>query len=555
MLIGEPADPDAGAEGFSGRLSLRVVLENSERADATEWERGLEAAFPRWRLRVETGEERPGEARVIVESETIPAWRAQRARVEAMAKRLARQPGIRSIDVLTGTQPYAEEAFRLKVGEITALLPEGDARRAWREIRPDFDRMMTGIPGIVMNTREPDAGPPVGKPIQVEIGSRYADLIAPALLRVRNKMESMPGLRDIDDTRPVPGIEWQVEVDRIEASRYGADIARVGNAIQYVTNGLEVGTYRPEGTDDEVEIRVRYPRPSRSLDALGELRIATPSGLIPVTQFVKWKPAPKVGSIQRSDSLRVLKVSANVKDGYLVDDLKRELEHWVAAEAKLDPRLQVRFRGEDEEQRKAESFLQKAFIVALFIMGIILVTQFNNFYHAFLILSAVIFSTIGVFLGLIFTHQPFGIVMNGIGVIALAGIVVNNNIVLIDTYDYLRKRGMAPYEGVLRTGAQRLRPVMLTTVTTVLGLLPMVFKVNIDFINRHVSYGAPSTQWWTQLATSVVFGLVFATGLTLILTPTLLYLGEKLFRRDEVKAEWAAIRERRREARAAGAEA
>ena len=190
--------------------------------------------------------------------------------------------------------------------------------------------------------------------------------------------------------------------------------------------------------------------------------------------------------------------------------------------------LRLRFRGEDEEQKAAMAFLSKAFFVAIFIMAIILVTQFNSFYHAFLVLTAVLFSTIGVFLGLLITGQPFGVVMNGIGVIALAGIVVNNNIVLIDTFGYHRNSGVSVLEAVLRTGAQRLRPVLLTTVTTVLGLLPMVLRLNIDFLGREITYNAPSTQWWVQLSTSVAFGLIFATFLTLILTPALLVMGDNI---------------------------
>jgi multidrug efflux pump len=161
-------------------------------------------------------------------------------------------------------------------------------------------------------------------------------------------------------------------------------------------------------------------------------------------------------------------------------------------------------------------------------MAIILVTQFNSFYSAFLILSAVIMSTVGVMLGLLITDQPFGIVMTGIGVIALAGIVVNNNIVLIDTFDRLKKTAPDPLEAILRTGAQRLRPVLLTTITTVLGLMPMVLGLNVDIIAREVQIGAPSTQWWRQLATAIAFGLTFATVLTLVVTPSALMLRENL---------------------------
>ena len=217
----------------------------------------------------------------------------------------------------------------------------------------------------------------------------------------------------------------------------------------------------------------------------------------------------------------------------------------------FDPRVSVEFKGEDEEQQEAQAFLVKAFGVALFLMAIILVTQFNSFYSAFLILTAVVMSTIGVMLGLLAIGEPFGIIMSGIGVIALAGIVVNNNIVLIDTYDRLKLESENHMEAILLTGAQRLRPVLLTSVTTILGLMPMVLRTNIDFIARDVQVGAPSTQWWTQLATAVAFGLAFATVLTLIVTPSALMLRANL---QDWRARRRALKEARKAARNAGDE-
>src|SRR5690606_3184943 len=218
----------------------------------------------------------------------------------------------------------------------------------------------------------------------------------------------------------------------------------------------------------------------------------------------------------------------NLEPGILANDVVKELQTWLAEENPLPSRVSYIFRGEDEEQRESMEFLSRAFMVALFMMAIVLLTQFNSFYHTSLILTAVVFSTIGVFLGLLITNQPFGVVMNGIGVISLAGIVVNNNIVLIDTFDHHRKNGVELLDAIMRTGAQRLRPVMLTTVTTILGLMPMVMSMNVDIMNRDISFGAPSTQWWTQLATSVAFGLAFSTFLTLIVTPSMLYLGGRI---------------------------
>ena len=237
--------------------------------------------------------------------------------------------------------------------------------------------------------------------------------------------------------------------------------------------------------------------------------------------------SPRVGNIQRTDGRRVLNIAADVPEDVLPDDKVQELEAWLE-QGNLDPNVRVNFKGENEDQREAEQFLSQAFGVALFLMAIILVTQFNSFYQALLILSAVFFSTIGVLLGLLITGQPFSIVMSGIGVISLAGIVVNNNIVLIDTYNLIKKKGAEAIEAAVLTCSQRLRPVLLTTITTILGLLPMTLGMNFDLINRHIQIGGPSTQWWTQLASAITFGLAFATVLTLVMTPCMLVLGDRL---------------------------
>lgn len=277
-----------------------------------------------------------------------------------------------------------------------------------------------------------------------------------------------------------------------------------------------------------MDIVARYPEEFRSLDQLDRIVVNTDAGSVPVGAFVERQPRPKTGEIRRVDGKQVVTVSADVAEGLLADDKLRELQAWMKSpDADLDPSLNIEFKGEDEEQAKSRDFLTKAFVVALFLMAIILVTQFNSFYSAFLILSAVIMSTIGVFLGLLAFGQPFGIIMSGIGVIALAGIVVNNNIVLIDTYDRLKHEIADPRQAILRTGVQRLRPVLLTTVTTGLGLLPMMFQVNIDFVHREMTLGAPSMQWWSQLSTALVCGLTFATVLTLVVTPSALMLRVK----------------------------
>ncbi|MBO6827819.1 MAG: efflux RND transporter permease subunit, partial [Sneathiella sp.] len=448
------------------------------------------------------------------------------ALVQKVEREILRLNDFTAIYSKTGGGSDGQDISEDVIGVIQMEFKEWNERRPAAEVFEDIRKRTKHIAGIMVETRVPDNGPPTGKDVQIELSSRFAEKLAPEIAKIRAHLdEKVTDLLDVEDSRSIPGIEWEIEVDRAQAGRFGADVTTVGKTIQLVTNGIKAHEYRPQEVDDEVEIRLRYPEEYRSLDQLDNLKVNTPGGMVPISNFATRTPQQKVGTINRVDSRRVMTVKANVKEGVLVDSKVKEIEKWLIEEANLDPDVSYRFKGEDEEQKKAQEFLGKAFMVALFMMAIILVTQFNSFYHAFLILSAVILSTIGVFVGLLITGQPFGIVMTGIGVISLAGIVVNNNIVLIDTFAHLRKQGMAAMEAILRTGAQRLRPVMLTTVTTIFGLLPMAMQVNIDFVTREVTTGAPSSQWWVQLSTAVAFGLSFATVLTLIITPCLLMVG------------------------------
>ncbi|HER25515.1 MAG TPA: efflux RND transporter permease subunit, partial [Rhodospirillales bacterium] len=425
------------------------------------------------------------------------------------------------------------------IGTITLEFVDWQERRKADAILADIERRTHGLAGLIIDRRKQETGPPVGKPVQVQLTSRYPELLPPAIEIVLAGLQGIDGLTNIEDSRPLPGIDFELIVDRAQAAKYGADIDMIGRAVQMASAGVKLGGYRPDDADDELDIRVRYSRDYRTIDELDRIRVTTQYGKVPISNFVTKVARPRTGTVNRIDARRMMSVKADVAEGILADTKIKEVQNWIKS-ANLDPRIDVAFKGEDEEKKQAEDFLVKAFSVALFIMAIILVTQFNSFYSAFLILSAVIMSTIGVFIGLLVTGQPFGIVMGGVGIIALAGIVVNNNIVLIDTYDRLSETSDDAYNAILQTGAQRLRPVMLTTITTILGLMPMVLGVNIDFITRAVSVGAPSMQWWGQLSTSIVFGLGFATILTLVVTPSALM----------VKANIKAWRRRRAENRA-----
>lgn len=418
------------------------------------------------------------------------------------------------------------------IGQIQLEFKDWDQRRKADAILDDIRQRTAGIAGLHIETQKQEGGPPSGKDVQIQIGSRFPELLPDAAHKMTAALESLGGFTDMEDGLPLPGIRWELQVDRAQASKFGLDVSTIGQYIRMVTNGLKAAEYRPDDSDDEIDVVIRHPIDERTLDQLDRVRIEGPDGPVPISNFIQRVATPAVGMIYRSDQKRIVTVKADVLPGENVTARTDEVKAWIEAHrAEFDPRLDLEFKGEDEDQRESQEFLMKAFVVALFIMAIILVTQFNSFYNALLILSAVIMSTVGVFIGLMLTGQPFGIVMSGIGVIALAGIIVNNNIVLIDTFDHMRKDyagKMDIREMILRTGAQRLRPVLLTTVTTVLGLLPMVFQLNVDFIGRTMSVGAPSTQWWVQLSTAVAFGLTFSTVLTLIVTPCALMAQDRL---------------------------
>ena len=416
-----------------------------------------------------------------------------------------------------GGQEVAEDV----VAVITLEYKDWGQRRSAKEITDEVVKRTADLAGIWVEPADERKGPGAGKPIQIEFSAREPDLLPAEVAKVKAHLETMTGLANVEDTRPIPGIEWRVAVDRAQASKFGVDTSLVGSYIQLVTRGLKLTDYRPNDADKQVDIVVRYPESDRSVGQLDDIRIQTEAGLVPMGNFVSRTAAPLTTKVSRIDGRRVMHVKADVAPGVLADDKVREIRTWMES-ARINPAVTVRFKGEDQEQKAAASFLSRAFLAALFLIAVILLAQFNSFYSTLLILSAVIMSTIGVFLGLLATGQAFGIVMGGIGVIALAGIIVNNNIILIDTFDRLKGKVPTVREALIRTGAQRLRPVVLTAMTAVLGLLPLMFQVNLDIPARHISVGAPSTQWWTQIATAIVFGLTFATVLTLIVTPAAL---------------------------------
>ena len=439
------------------------------------------------------------------------------------------------------------------------------------------------LPGIETESLSQSRGPTSGKPIHLRLKGDDFGKVAEAVAIARAKLESMPAIFGIEDTRPLPGIDWQIDVDVAKAGRFGADVATVGGMVQLVTRGVLLDTMRVDSSDEEIEIRVRLPEQDRVLSTLDTLKVRTRDGLVPLSNFITRTPVQKLGRIDRVDQKRYYDIKADVTLGFVqikeqmadgttavlgtaktrdkdtttprdldggdfgytiintvkpLDGIDRSalliepinaneriaaLTEWLSDAQPLPSGVEWEWTGDQEDQAESGAFLSKAFAGALGLMFIILLAQFNSFYNAFLVLIAVVLSTTGVLIGMLVMDQTFSIIMTGTGIVALAGIVVNNNIVLIDTYQDF-SRYMPKIEAIIRTAEQRIRPVLLTTITTMAGLAPMMFGLSLDFIGGGYTVDSPTALWWKQLATAVVFGLGIATVLTLIFTPALLAL-------------------------------
>ncbi len=440
------------------------------------------------------------------------------------------------------------------------------------------------IPGIQTEIFSQSRGPASGKPIDLRLSGDDWDALQEATRIARAYFDAMPGLTLIEDTLPLPGIDWQIDVDVEAAGRFGADVATVGAMVQLVTRGILLDTMRVPSSDEEIDIRVRFPEEARVLSTLDSLRVRTRDGLVPLSNFISYTPAPQLAEINRIDQSRVFDIKADVISGlsrvtdaggatlaylrdagfdtsggaadFTIDDTGWQvfeltgplaagaladglragdlslvpvnaneriaaLTDWIETESPFPASVGWDWAGDQEEQAESQAFLGQAFGAALGLMFIILLAQFNSIYNSVLVLLAVILSTTGVLIGMLVMDQTFSIIMTGTGIVALAGIVVNNNIVLIDTYqEYARY--MPRLEAITRTAEARIRPVLLTTITTMAGLAPMMYGITLDFGNGGYTIDSPTALWWKQLATAVVFGLGIATVLTLIFTPALL---------------------------------
>ena len=391
---------------------------------------------------------------------------------------------------------------------------------------------LSDISGYIVSVEAEKGGPPIGKALQINVLGNDEIALMKAIKKIRNYIETqVTGFTDIRDSSETRGIEWELNIDRTKAAQYGAGLADVGAAVQMVTNGIKVGEYRPLNIDREVDIRVRFPKSERNIDQLENLNIQTARGQVPVSSFVATNIKPATKTISRQDGKRVLKLSAETMPGVIASDKIKQIKKWVNV-TDFGRGITVEFDGFDRYNQEATDFLVLGFITMLFVMLIVLVTQFNSFYQANIVLSAILLSFGGVFISLLILGRSFSTLQTGICCVALAGIVVNNNIVLIDTFNLLKKNnpGSDIKSLALRSAVLRLRPVFLTSFTTIAGLMPIALGYSIDLIDRTVKSGSYITSFWEQMAGSLVVGLSVATILTLVVTPCALAFSESIKR-------------------------
>ncbi|MCT4626248.1 efflux RND transporter permease subunit [Halodesulfovibrio sp.] len=392
------------------------------------------------------------------------------------------------------------------------------------------ERLTAMITGAEVRVEEEKGGPPTGSPVNLEVYGKDMRELGAVVEKIRSVFREVSGPVDIKDDFVSGKPEVQIRVDKERAALLGLDTYAIAYTIKAAINGVKVGVYR-EGKD-EYDILTKLPESERqSIEALRRLTVSGPSGEpIPLTSVASVKLASGLGAINHKDQKRVVTVSANV-EGRLANDVIRDID--ARLKQMSWPRgYSYTFTGEQEEQRKASEFLTEAFVATIFLIFIVLVAQFNSMATPFIILTSVLLSLIGVFGGLLICGMPFGIVMTGVGVISLAGVVVNNAIVLIDYFEQLRARGLNTRDALLKAGLTRFRPVLLTAITTILGLLPMAVGVSFDFFTFTFITKSDSTAWWSPMAVAVIFGLFVATMLTLLVVPVLCSL------KDGAKARW-----------------
>ena len=445
--------------------------------------------------------------------------------VELVEERFLAVEGLSSVYLRAGTEWWNSGADKIGGGFIE-VAPAADRTRSGLEIMELLNKSVKDLPGIFVEITADIGGPSFDTPIELDILGNSEFAVNRAVDEVESYLRNVvTGLINITSTKPYPSVEWSVEVDKQKAAQLGVSVADVGALVQMLTNGFKVGEYRPDDSRDEVEIRARFPESDRTITGIQNLNVTTLKGLVPVSSFISVIPKENRQTINRRNGKFSHAIGAATLDESQVSAKVQEIDQWLQKKD-LGQGVTYKFSGMAEETEEVNNFMIAAGIMAVFIMLVMLLTQFNSFYQSFIILTSVTISFVGVLLGLLITGKPFSTTMTGLSIVTLAGIVVNNNIVLIDTFNKLKFESphIEKSEHIINACKQRLRPILLTSLTTIFGLLPLAMGLSVDIVARDILVGSRIVDWWSNLAVSIVFGLGFSTFITLILTPAVLAL-------------------------------
>jgi multidrug efflux pump len=440
-------------------------------------------------------------------------------------ERFLNTEGVGSVYLRAGTEWWNAGADKVG-GGFVEVAPPTERSITGLEVMSLLKSSTNDLPGIFVEVAPDLGGPSFDNPIELSIyGNTEKDVNKAVDIVEKYMRKDMKGLINIFSSKSYPSVEWSVEVDKQKAAQLGVNVGDVGALVQMLTNGFKVGEYRPDDAKDEVEIRARFPQSDRTITGIRNLNVTTTKGLVPVSSFIKVVPKENRQTVNRKNGKFFQEVGAGTLDESEVSNKVAELDNWLK-NANLGQGVTYEFSGMAEETEDVNKFMISAGITAVFIMLLMLLTQFNSFYQSFIILSSVTISFVGVLLGLLITGMPFSTTMTGLSIVTLAGIVVNNNIVLIDTFNKLKEE--APHLEksihIINACKQRLRPILLTSLTTIFGLMPLAMGISLDIISRDILFGSRIVDWWSNLAVSIVFGLGFSTFITLILTPAVLAL-------------------------------
>ena len=445
--------------------------------------------------------------------------------IEQVEERFMEVEGIKNVYLRSGSNWWESGSDRVGGGFIETLEPS-QTKISGFEIMDRLKESTNDLPGITVEIEADEGGPSFDSPIELDIFGDTEEQVNEAVTKIENYMRnSMIGLNNIFSSKAYPSVEWSVEVDKQKAAQLGVSVSDVGALVQMLTSGFKVGEYRPDDAKDEVEIRARFPDSDRTITGIRDLNVVTRQGTVPVSSFVQVVPKENRQTVNRKNGKYFQEIGAGTEDESKVSEKINQLSDWLET-TNLGPNISYKFSGMAEETEDVNRFIIIAGVTAVFMMLLMLITQFNSFYQSFIILSAVTISFVGVLLGLLITGKSFSTTMTGISIVTLAGIVVNNNIVLIDTFNKLRDESPQIDQSIhiINACKQRLRPIILTSLTTIFGLLPLAMGTSVDIISRDIVIGSRVVDWWSNLAVSIVWGLGFSTFMTLILTPAVLSL-------------------------------